>query len=52
MGKPAAFVVNFNGATGKLTARVVSPSGAEEEALVQEIDDGEFGRFHILNLSP
>ena len=39
--KPAAFVVNFNGAKGRLTARVISPSGAEEEALVQEIDDGE-----------
>lgn len=43
MGKPAAFVVNFNGAKGKLRAQVVSPSGSQEEALVQEVDDGEFG---------
>ncbi|XP_012939324.2 filamin-A-like [Aplysia californica] len=41
-GKPAAFVVNFNGAKGRLSARVVSPSGTEEEALVQEIDDGQY----------
>ena len=42
MGKPAAFVVNFNGAKGKLTAMVVSPSGSQEEALVQEVDDGQY----------
>ncbi|XP_056000448.1 filamin-A-like isoform X18 [Ostrea edulis] len=43
VGKPAAFVVNYNGASkGKLRARVVSPSGTEEEALIQEIDDGEY----------
>uniref|UniRef100_A0A0B7BJW7 Calponin-homology (CH) domain-containing protein n=1 Tax=Arion vulgaris TaxID=1028688 RepID=A0A0B7BJW7_9EUPU len=42
VGKPAAFVVNFNGAKGRLTARVISPSGAEEEALVQEIDNGRY----------
>jgi len=42
IGKPCSFVVNFNGAQkGKLHARVVSPSGTEEEALVQEIDDGK-----------
>lgn len=41
MGKPAAFIVNFNGAKGRLSALVVSPSGSEEEALVQEVDDGE-----------
>lgn len=42
VGKPAAFVVNYNGASkGKLRARVVSPSGTEEEALIQEIDDGK-----------
>ena len=41
LGKPAAFVVNFNDAQkGKLKARVVAPSGTEEEAIVQEIDDG------------
>ncbi|RUS81267.1 hypothetical protein EGW08_010971 [Elysia chlorotica] len=42
VGKPAAFVVNFNGAKGRLNAKVVSPSGAEEEALVQEIEDGQY----------
>ncbi|XP_078339973.1 filamin-A-like isoform X11 [Crassostrea virginica] len=43
VGKPAAFVVNYNGASkGKLRARVISPSGTEEEALIQEIDDGEY----------
>jgi filamin len=42
VGKPAAFVVNFNGAKGRLTATVVSPSGSEEEALIQEIDDGHY----------
>ena len=42
MGKPAAFVVNFNGAKGRLNAKVVSPSGAEEEALIQEIEDGKY----------
>ena len=41
VGKPATFVVNFNGAKGKLTAHVISPSGAQEEAMVQEVDDGE-----------
>lgn len=41
VGKPAAFNVDFNGAKGNLTARVVSPSGCEDEALIQEIDDGE-----------
>ncbi|KAL8611652.1 hypothetical protein ACOMHN_065130 [Nucella lapillus] len=42
VNKPAAFVVNFNGAKGKLAAHVISPSGAQEEALVQEVDDGEY----------
>ncbi|GFN93493.1 filamin-c [Plakobranchus ocellatus] len=42
VGKPAAFVVNFNGAKGRLYAKVVSPSGAEEEALIQEVDDGQY----------
>ncbi|XP_076447622.1 filamin-A-like isoform X2 [Babylonia areolata] len=42
VNKPAAFVVNCNGARGKLTAHVISPSGAQEEALVQEVDEGEY----------
>ncbi|XP_064632240.1 filamin-A-like isoform X7 [Lineus longissimus] len=39
VGRPAAFTVDFNGAHGTLTAYVVSPSGAEEEAIIQELDD-------------
>ncbi|BFZ08117.1 hypothetical protein BsWGS_11156 [Bradybaena similaris] len=42
VGKPAAIVVNFNGAKGRLSAKVVSPSGTEEEALVQEVDEGRY----------
>ncbi|KAL5013398.1 hypothetical protein ScPMuIL_007668 [Solemya velum] len=42
VGKPAAFVVNFNGAKGKLKAKVVTPSQMEDEALIQEIDEGEY----------
>ncbi|XP_063405530.1 filamin-B-like isoform X4 [Mytilus trossulus] len=43
VGKPAAFVVNFNDAQkGKLKAKVVAPSGTEEEAIIQEIDDGQY----------
>ncbi len=40
INKPAAFTVNFNGAQGKLDARVVAPSGAEDEAIIQEVDKG------------
>lgn len=53
IGKPCSFVVNFNGAQkGKLQARVVSPSGAEEEALVQEIDDGKEKNILIFLIFP
>ena len=41
LNKPAAFTIDLNGAHGKLDARVVSPSGAEDEALIQERDKGE-----------
>lgn len=40
INKPAAFTVDFHGARGNLDARVVAPSGAEDEAIVQEIDKG------------
>ena len=44
IGKPCTFVVNFNGAQkGNLQARVVTPSGAEDDVLVQEIDEGKCG---------
>lgn len=39
VGKPASFTCSFNGAKGDLFARVVAPSGAEDEALVQSLDD-------------
>jgi len=38
INKPASFTVDFNGAKGKLDARVVAPSGAEDEAIIQEVD--------------
>ena len=40
INEPAAFTVDFHGAQGKLDARVVAPSGAEDEAIVQEVDKG------------
>jgi len=40
INKPAAFTVDFNGAQGKLDARVVAPSGAEDQAVIQEVDKG------------
>ena len=40
VGQQAAFVVNVNEAKGKLTANVVSPSGIQQEALVQQTEDG------------
>ena len=43
--------MNFNGAPkGKLQARVVSPSGAEDNALVQEIDEGMNNFTHGNNI--
>ncbi|XP_074644607.1 filamin-A-like isoform X5 [Tubulanus polymorphus] len=41
-GRPAAFTLDMNGANGELKAFVVSPSGAEEEALIQPIDDDKY----------
>ena len=40
VGKPATFIVNFNGAEGKLRPTIITPSGRHVEALVQEVDDG------------
>jgi filamin len=42
INKPAAFTVDCGGAKGKLDARVVAPSGAEEEAIIQEVDKDRF----------
>jgi len=41
VNKPAAFTVDFNGAQGKLDAMVVAPSGAEDQAIIQEVDRGQ-----------
>lgn len=35
------FIVDFNGAQGKLEAKVVAPSGAETEAVVQQVQNGK-----------
>ena len=42
VGKPATFNVQFNGAQGHLDARVVSPSGAEDEAALMEVQKGHY----------
>jgi filamin len=42
INKPAAFTVDFHGAQGRLDARVVAPSGAEDEAIVQEVDKDRY----------
>jgi len=42
INKPASFAVNLGKSRGPLDARVVSPSGAEYEAIVQELDDGQY----------
>lgn len=45
-------MVNYNGASkGKLRARVISPSGTEEEALIQEIDDGRCQYLHLVRIT-
>ncbi|XP_067932451.1 filamin-A-like isoform X2 [Watersipora subatra] len=41
IGKPASFTCQFNGAKGELFAKVVAPSGAEDEALCQSLDDSD-----------
>lgn len=41
VNKPAAFTVDFNGAQGKLDAMVVAPSGAQDQAIIQEVDRGQ-----------
>lgn len=42
INKPAAFTVDFNGAQGKLDASVIAPSGAQDEAIVQEVDKDKY----------
>jgi len=40
INQPASFAVQLGKAKGPLDARVVAPSGAEDQATVQEIDEG------------
>lgn len=42
IGRPLAFTVNYTVANAKLRAVVESPSGSEDEAIVQEIDRGQY----------
>ena len=42
VGKPTTFNVQFNGAQGHLDARVVAPSGAEDEAALMEVEKGHY----------
>ena len=42
VNQPCMFTVNFNGARGRLDARVTAPSGAEDNCIVQEMGDGMF----------
>lgn len=37
---PASFAVRLNGAQGKMTAKVHSPSGALDECVVTELEKG------------
>lgn len=49
MNKPAAFAVDLNGVKGKLDARVLAPSGAEEQAVVQELDTSQSCICYVIN---
>ncbi|XP_033105524.1 filamin-A-like isoform X2 [Anneissia japonica] len=40
--QPASFAIQLNGAKGEITAKVVSPTGTEEECLITEIDRDNF----------
>ncbi|XP_060844344.1 filamin-A isoform X4 [Rhopalosiphum padi] len=39
---PAQFIVRKNGAVGQLDAKVVSPSGTEDDCFIQSIDQDEY----------
>lgn len=43
VNQPASFAVSLNGAKGPIDAKVHSPSGALEECVVTEIDQGNHG---------
>ena len=40
INQPASFAVELGKARGPLDARVVAPSGAEDQAIVEMIDEG------------
>ncbi|XP_006811450.2 filamin-C-like [Saccoglossus kowalevskii] len=40
--QPASFAVQLNGAKGFISAKVVAPSGAEDECLITEVDEGHY----------
>lgn len=42
INKPCTFSVKFNGAKGKVDAKVITPSGLQENCLVQEMDDDHY----------
>lgn len=46
MNHPASFAVHLNGAQGKMAAKVHSPSGALEECVVTELEQGPSVRLH------
>lgn len=40
LNKPAAFTVDMTGNKGMLDARIIAPSGAEDQAIIEHIDNG------------
>lgn len=46
---PASLMVDFHGAQGKLAASVVAPSGAEQQAVIQQVDNGTLIFFLYLH---
>jgi len=40
INQPASFAVELGKARGPLDARVVAPSGAEDRAIIEQIDEG------------
>lgn len=49
VNKPAAFAVDLNGVKGKLDARVLAPSGAEEQAVIQELDKSQSDDCYVIS---
>ena len=52
VGRPASFAVELGKARGPLDARVVAPSGAEDTAVVEQIDQGTAMRPYAKSLCP